>query len=229
MAEAAKKHTPREWSLDDYHRYVRITLGCGINVALCEMERRIVSEQALLICQEYDLDGNPVGGAVVIGRFDFLSNYTFQFDRGDRVRVVTRKPDAGLLPGGITSITKFDESDPKSPIVRMGPGRVMDGYYTIVERVPHSPASQTAPEPPKASAKPGEKPSSAQERRNAAMEARFDTGEIPGRTVQWDSFCHNIRTDCDALKGDPKKPKFERGFSDGQITRAARGLMLRRA
>jgi hypothetical protein len=139
MAEAAKKHTPREWSLDDYHRYIRITLGCGINVALCVMERRIVSEQALLICREYDLDGNPVGGAVVIDRFDFLSNYTFQFDRGDRVRVVTRKPDAGLLPGGITSITKFDESDPKSPIVRMGPGRVMDGFYTIVEQATSPP------------------------------------------------------------------------------------------
>jgi hypothetical protein len=54
---------------------------------------------------------------------------------------------------------------------------------------------------------------------------RLANGEIPGRTVQWDSFCHNIRTDCDAIKGNPKKPKFERGFSDGQITRAARRLM----
>jgi hypothetical protein len=61
------------------------------------------------------------------------------------------------------------------------------------------------------------------------MNARFDNGEIPGRTVQWDSFCHNIRIDYDAIKGDPKKPKFERGFSDGQITRAARRLMKLRS
>jgi hypothetical protein len=132
MAEAAKR-IPREWTLDDYHRLVRITLRCGINVALCEMERRIVSEQSLLKC-----DG------AVVNRFDFLSNYTFQFDIDDRVKVVTRRPDTPLLlPGGITSI-KLDPSDPKSAVVR-GPGRVMDGYYTIVERPACPPASQSAP------------------------------------------------------------------------------------
>jgi hypothetical protein len=134
MAEAAEQHTPREWSLDDYHRYVRVTMSCGINAALCEMERRVVAEQVLLIC-----DG------VAINRFDFLSNYRFQFDAGDRVRVVTRRPDARLFPGGITRITKFDED---GRAVRMGPGRVMDGYYTIVEqdaRPSRPPAPQTAP------------------------------------------------------------------------------------
>jgi hypothetical protein len=130
MAQAADQHN---WSLTDYHRYVRITLGCGINIALCEMERRIVSGQLLLI---------PNGGAVEINRFDFLSNYTLQLDGHDRVQVVTQRP--ALLPGGITYL-KFDPFDRKS-LVRIGPGRAMDGYYTVIERPPRPPASQTAPE-----------------------------------------------------------------------------------
>jgi hypothetical protein len=97
------------------------------------MERRIVSGQLLLI---------PNGSAVEINRFDFLSNYTLQL-RDGRVEVFTQRPAAGLLPGGITTI-KFDPSDPKS-LVRTGPGRVMDGYYTVIERPPRPPASQTAP------------------------------------------------------------------------------------
>jgi hypothetical protein len=96
MAQQAVEHH-NEFSLDDYYRLVRITLGCGINAALCEMERRVVSEQALLIRREYDLDGNPIGGAVVIDRFVFLSNYTFQPDVNDRVKVVTRRPDSRLF------------------------------------------------------------------------------------------------------------------------------------
>jgi hypothetical protein len=101
------------------------------------MERRILSEQLLLIFREYD-----AGDTVVIDRFNFLSNYTLQLDSADLVRVVTQRP-AGLLP--ITT-TRVHPSDPNGPLVRTGPGRVMDGYYTVIERPPRPPATQTAPD-----------------------------------------------------------------------------------
>jgi hypothetical protein len=206
MAQADRQHTLREWSLTDYHRYVRITLGCGTNVALCEMERRIVSGGLLLI---------PNDGAVEIDRFDFLSNYILQLDSNDRVQVVTRRPAAGLLPGGITAI-KFDPSDPKSP-VRIGPGRVLDGHYTVIERPPRPHASQTAPD-----RQPRRKPG---QTRDAAIKKRLDNGERPGSDVAWKKFCDVIRTECHAFKGDPKNQEFKRGFSDSQIKRVTSTLM----
>jgi hypothetical protein len=109
MVKAADQHTPREWSLTDYHRYVRVTEGCGINAALREMERRIVSERLVLI---------PHDGAVEIDRFDFVGNYTLQLDTNDRVQVVTQRP--AVLPGGI-SYLKLDPSHPKSPVMRIQP------------------------------------------------------------------------------------------------------------
>jgi hypothetical protein len=147
MAQAADHPTAIERSLDDYHRYIRVTLGCGINVALCEMERRIVAGQLLLMRRQYDVDGNPKGDAVAIDRFAFLGNYALQFDMRGWVRVIPRKPEAGLLPGGISSI-KLDESDPNWPVVRLT-GRAMDDFdYTVVERPSRLPAA-AAPLKPK--------------------------------------------------------------------------------
>jgi hypothetical protein len=220
MAKAAER-IPREWTLDDYHRLVRITLRCGINVALCEMERRIVSGQSLLIC-----DG------IVINRFDFLSNYSFQLDIDDRVKVVTRRPVAGLLPGGITTI-RFDPSDPKSG-VRTGPGRVTDGYYAIVEQnVRSSPPPAAQRHRPAKASKPdsgiktSRKPSPAQAARAAAIQHRLINGVHPGRNVQWDRFCHRVRADCGVYTDDPKK--IPRGLTDDRITRITRVLMKRQA
>ena len=139
MAQAAEQHTPREWSPEDYLRYVRLTLNCGINNALREMERRIVGDQLLLIRRRYDADGNRKGDPVLIDRFNFLRNYTLQFDFGDRVRVVMRRPDTAL---GGTYVVGFAED---GPIIR-GPGRVTDGYYTVIERPPRPPAAQTTPD-----------------------------------------------------------------------------------
>ena len=133
MAEAVER-IAREWTLDDYHRLVRMTLRCGINAALREMERRVVTRESQLIEYGDDDKGNPVHP------LDFLRNYTFQFDEGGRVRVVTRRPDAGFFPGGITAIRPFD-----GELVRIGPGRVMDGFYAIVE----SPVALPTTDPPK--------------------------------------------------------------------------------
>jgi hypothetical protein len=228
MAQAVEHFKSlREWSLTDYHRYVRITLGCGINLALCEMERRVVAEQLVLIRREYDADDN-LKNAVVIDRFNFLSNYSFQFDRDDRVKVVTRRPE-GLLPGGITHITKIDESDPKNPHVKIGPGRVMDGYYTVVELPPRPPAAQrrrlTKASKPKGGAKPIRKPSSAQAVRDAAIQDRLDNGVHPGSTVDWAGFYHDIRVRCGGFVGDPKDEKYKRGFSDVRIKHVTRKLI----
>jgi hypothetical protein len=139
MAKAAKRIS-MEWDLDDYYRLVRITLGCGINAALWEMERRVVAEQILLICREYDADYNFKGNAVVINRVDFLRNYTFTVDigNGNRVRVAKRRPEAGVFQGGMTFIG--------SELVQIGSGRVMDGYYYTVGEQPSPPASPPAPD-----------------------------------------------------------------------------------
>jgi hypothetical protein len=60
----------------------------------------------------------------------------------------------------------------------------------------------------------------------AAIKNRLGNGERPGDTVPWDTFCHTIRTDCDAfIDGDSTGTKFRRGFSDDTIWRRARDLM----
>jgi hypothetical protein len=140
MAQAADQHTAKEWSLEDYLRYVRLTLNCGINKALREMERRIVSDQLLLIRRRYDADGNRKGDPVLIERFNFLRNYTLQLDEDDRVRVVTRRPDTFFGP------TLVSDKALVQRLTYWDRGRVTDGYYTVIERPPRPPASQTAPD-----------------------------------------------------------------------------------
>jgi hypothetical protein len=111
----------------------------------------------------------------------------------------------------------------------------------VLARLPRSPVEETpavenrpAPSNPpaqtiatEAAAKP---PTSRADRRDAAIKARLDKGERPGSNVTWDAFRHNIRIDCGAFVGDPKDPKgekYERGFYDDSIERAARKLMKR--
>jgi hypothetical protein len=88
MALAAEHNN--EFSLDDYHHHVQTTLGCGINAAVREMARRIATdERVLLICREYDADGN-LKGETAVDRRDFSVNYDLKFDMSGRLRVVPR-------------------------------------------------------------------------------------------------------------------------------------------
>jgi hypothetical protein len=143
MAQAVDHHN--EFTLDDYHHHVRMVLGCGINAAVREMERRIATGQSLLLCQEYDADNNPKGDAYVINRRDFSTKYNLKFDMSDRLRVVPRTLKS-MFGGG-----KPDPSDPFGPAVERigGLPKWMDDFdYTVVEQdVRSSPPPATLPAP----------------------------------------------------------------------------------
>jgi hypothetical protein len=143
MARAVEHHI--EFTLEDYHHHIRMVLGCGINAATREAERRIATGQALLICQEFDADDNPKGDAYVVNRRHFSTKYNLKFDRYDRLWVVPR-----TLKFTFGSI-KFDPSDPGGPVVeQIGglPDWMYDFVYTVVEQeVSSSPAPAALPAP----------------------------------------------------------------------------------
>ena len=78
---------------------------------------------------------------------------------------------------------------------------------------------------PAGSAKPDRKPSSAQERRNAAIQNRLESGDRPPSNVTWPRFCHAVRVEGDGFIGDPKDEKYKRGFSDDTIEGVTRKMM----
>ena len=235
MALTVSHHN--EFSLDGYLHHVQKTLGCGINAAVREMERRIATGRLLLICQEYDAGGNPKGKAFAVNPRTFSTNHNLKFDTSDRLRVVPRTFRS--MFGSI----KFDTSDPAWSVVNQigGLPERMDGFcFTVVEQdisalKPRPPASQTAPPQqledeagPKASRpESGAKPSrisSSAIARNSAIDDLLDEGAHPGAggTVQWDNFCHDVRRRADGFDGDPKDEKYKRGFSDEHIKRVTR-------
>lgn len=116
--------------------------------------------------------------------------------------------------------------------------RLFEGYHRVVIFRPVLQSAdiptQSRRRPPKAAAKPtvdspSRKPSSAtaDSPRVVAIKKRLNNNERPGNTgtVGWKKFCDDIRTDCDAVVGDPKNRKFRRGFSDDRIEDVTRGLM----
>ena len=99
MAQAADQHIPSsiERSLDDYLAQLIATLGCAKYPALWEMWERIATRRLLFIRQRLvngkpymPPDGKPYNPEVVNPSY-FRSNYTFDFDRHDRVQVVALK------------------------------------------------------------------------------------------------------------------------------------------
>jgi hypothetical protein len=212
-----------EWSLEDYLADLIAKSGCKRYDALCEMRERIRAGRLILIRQRLvdgkpynPFDRKPCDKEEVDPHYDF---YSLSFDGNYKVRV------------GVTSNDSFEYcytvAEPL-PVSQIAPAQLEDkvGPDLVEAEVVVGASAGEAPQESKAAVG---KLSSAQGR-DAAIEARFGNGEIPGSTVQWARFCHDIRTDCDAFIGDPKKQKFKRGFSDGQITRVARRLMkLRQA
>jgi hypothetical protein len=215
--QAVEQHTPIEieWSLDDYVADLIATLGCERYPALWEMWERIATKRLLFIRQRL-VDGKPyspwdhptIHGTPkpyfpeVVDADDFRSNYKFEFDNHDRVKVFSHE----------WSVYRYTVAEP-----------------------PHPPASQTgrdqqqrrpteAPKPA-AGAKPGRKPSFEQAARDAAIQDRLDNGVRPGGTVQWDKFCHDVRSRAGGFDGDPKDEKYKRGFSDEHIKRVTRKKM----
>jgi hypothetical protein len=138
VATQAVGHLTRiEFNLDEYLHRVRMVLGCGITRALQETERLLATGQLLLICREYDADGNQIGGALEIGGRDFSMNYNLKIDMHDRALVVLRT---------FRSLFKVG-SYPNSPVVEQIVGTGLVGY-TVVEqdvRPPQPPASLPAP------------------------------------------------------------------------------------
>jgi hypothetical protein len=97
MARAVEQHTPREWSLDDYVDDLIATLGCERDAALWEMWDRIVNKRLLLIRQRLvdgkpcnPADGKPYNPEVVKPSY-VRSNFNFNFDDNDRVKVISRE------------------------------------------------------------------------------------------------------------------------------------------
>src|SRR5262249_34859060 len=75
------------------------------------------------------------------------------------------------------------------------------------------------------SAKASRKPSSAQKRRDAAIQNRLDNGDRPPSNVTWPKFCQVVRAEGDGFIGNPKKEKYKRGFTDDTIEDVTRELM----
>ena len=210
-----------EWSLEDYLDHLVATSGSKRYDALCEMRERIRVGRLILIRQRLvdgkpynPFDRKPCDKEEVDPHYDFYSlsfKSDFRVRGGDRVCVHVTSNDSFEYRYTVAEPPRLTAFQP-APLQRLenkvGPDLVE------AETVVGASAGEALQESTAA----------------GAIEARLDNGEIPGSTVQWDSFCHDVRTDCDAFIGDPKKQKFKRGFSDGQITRVARRLMkLRRA
>ena len=148
------------------------------------------------------------------------------------MQVAAQRP--ALLPGGITYL-KFDPFDRRSSA--NGPGRVLDGYCTVIEPRPTASGekakgrrvSQVTPEAPRSVGKPGRKPSSAQTARDAAIQALLNNDVHPAINTTWPKFRHEVRVRGGGFDGDPKNEKYNRGFSDTTITRITRRLMKRQA
>ena len=94
MAQAAD--TLIEWSLDNYVAHLIATSGCERYPALWEMWERIATKRLLFIRQRL-VDGKPYNPAdgkpynpEVVNHSNFRSNYTFDFDDRDRVKVNSR-------------------------------------------------------------------------------------------------------------------------------------------
>jgi hypothetical protein len=86
-----------EWSLDDYVADLIATLGCERDAALWEMWDRIVNERLLFTRQRLvdgkpcnPADGKPYNPEVVKPSY-VRSNYNFNFDDNDRVKVISRE------------------------------------------------------------------------------------------------------------------------------------------
>jgi hypothetical protein len=102
MAQAAEQHTPSsiEWSLDDYVAQLIVTLGCEKYPALWGMWDRIANRR-LLFFRLRLVDGKPYSpwdhktihgtpkpfNKELVDADYFRSNYRFEFDDHDRVRV----------------------------------------------------------------------------------------------------------------------------------------------
>jgi hypothetical protein len=215
-----------EWSPEDYLTDLIAKSGCKRPDGLAEMGERIKVGRLILIRQRLvdgkpynPFDRKPYDKEEVDPDHDFYKfSFTSDFRPGYKVRVHVNSDDGFEYRYTVAELPRLPESHtaPTQQLLenKLGP----DSFKTGADR-------PVAAQRPTKAAKLGNRAAD----RDAAIEARLDNGEIPGRTVQWDSFCHNIRTDCDAIKGDPKKPKFERGFSDGQIMRATRRLMKLRS
>jgi hypothetical protein len=145
MAQAKTDPTRIEFTLDEYHHHIRMVLACGTNDAIREMERRIAIGRSLLICREYDADGNLKGEAHVINRRDFSANWNLKFDTSGLLRVVPRTLRS--MFGGI----KADPSDPDWPNVRhVSLPKEFDVVdYTIVEQATSPTPTAELPPPRK--------------------------------------------------------------------------------
>ena len=104
--QAVEQHTPVEieWSLDDYVADLIATLGYERYPALWEMWERIATKRLLFIRQRL-VDGKPyspwdhptIHGTPkpyfpeVVDANDFRSNYKFEFDDHDRVKVFSHE------------------------------------------------------------------------------------------------------------------------------------------
>jgi hypothetical protein len=102
MAQAAEQHTPSsiEWSLDDYVAQLIVTLGCEKYPALWGMWDRIANRR-LLFFRLRLVDGKPYSpwdhetihgtpkpfNKELVDADYFRSDYRFEFDDHDRVRV----------------------------------------------------------------------------------------------------------------------------------------------
>jgi len=95
----------------------------------------------------------------------------------------------------------------------------------------HAPDQQqsrpTEASKPAGGTKPDRNPSFIQAARDAAIQHRLINRVRPGKTVQWDRFCHAVRADCGVYTDDPKK--IPRGLTDDRITRVTRLMMERQA
>jgi len=95
-------------------------------------------------------------------------------------------------------------------------------FPVLTAQPPYPPTKASKPA---GSAKPDRKPSSAQERRNAAIQNRLESGDRPPSNVTWPRFCHAVRVEGDGFIGDPKDEKYKRGFSDDTIEGVTRKMM----
>jgi hypothetical protein len=217
MAQAVEQHTPIEIrSLDDYVADLIATLGCERYPALWEMWERIATKRLLFIRQRL-VDGKPyspwdhptVHGTPkpyfpeVVDVDDFRSNYKFEFDDHDRVKVFS--PEWSVYRYTVAEL-------PHPPASQTGRDQQ--------QRRP------TKASKPDSGAKPSRKPSSASAARDAAIKRRLlDNGDRPPSNVTWPRFCQAVRVEGDGFIGDRKDEKYKRGFSDDTIEDVTRELM----
>ena len=229
MAKAGKKHKPskaassKRLSLEDAFQRWRVLgsseLAKGDLEALLSsvfsLERRVYSDYS---------NGKKTWETWGVSRPDFWKDMAYLWVERDvsgvdHIRV--HYPDS-YYPVSVKRVDFFVWADDFE--------RESERLYPTIATLPPAPGKEPAPTKapkPAGGAKPSREPSSAQAARDAAIKARLDNDEIPGSTVQWDRFCHDVRTDCRAFKGDPNNPKtkFKRGFADDTIKDVTREMM----